>query len=277
MNPPHIELLNPNLARRPFRAVIFDFDGTLSLFREGWPKIMIDMMVGGMKEHGLLREPEAEAWLYIEDFVMSLNGKPSIVQMQRYADEISTRGGRPAEPTVYLDEYHRRLLAMVHGRWAEVTGRTASTADWAVPNAHSLLERLKTRGVSLYLASGTDITHVRHEAELLDVARFFGRHLYAPTDNSPSFTKRGVIERLLQDEGIEGCELLGFGDGVTETQEVKRVGGVAIAVASVEKGQSGVHADKRERLAAAGADAVIADYRGEREWLPWIFGEPQTV
>ena len=267
------ETLNPALARRPYRVVLFDFDGTLSLFREGWPSIMIRMMLEGLKEHGLLRSEESAEWAHVEDFVMSLNGKPSILQMQRYAEELRTRGGAPAEPTMYLDEYHRRLLAVVRQRWNQVTSCQASPADWVVPNAHTFLEHLRRRGVTLYLASGTDIMHVRHEADLLGVAEFFGRHLYAPTDNSPDFSKRGVIERLLVDERIEGKDLLSFGDGVTETLEVKRVGGTAIAVASVEAGQHGVHADKRARLAAAGADAVIADYRHESTWLPWLFGE----
>jgi len=270
MNPHTFELRNLQTPRRPYKVAIFDFDGTLSLFREGWPKIMIDMMVAGLKEQNLLREPETEAWRYVEDFVMTLNGKPSIFQMQRYTEEIRTRGGRAEDPLIYLDEYHRQLLAVVRRRHEEVLSHEANPAEWAVPGVHALLEHLTRHGVKLYLASGTVVTYVREEANLLDVARFFGPHFYAPADDSGTFSKRGVIEKLLVDEGIDGSDLLGFGDGVTETQEVKRVGGTAIAVASVERGLDGVHADKRERLLAAGADAVIADFRDEADWLPWL-------
>jgi len=36
-----------------------------------------------------------------------------------------------------------------------------------VPGSHALLEQLRRRGLTLYLASGTDLKFVRHEAELL--------------------------------------------------------------------------------------------------------------
>ena len=38
MNPP-AEILNPHVRRSSFRAALFDFDGTLSLIREGWPHL----------------------------------------------------------------------------------------------------------------------------------------------------------------------------------------------------------------------------------------------
>jgi hypothetical protein len=40
-----IELIDGFAIPRPPRHVLFDFDGTLSLIREGWPEIMIPMMV----------------------------------------------------------------------------------------------------------------------------------------------------------------------------------------------------------------------------------------
>ena len=40
-----VEILRPDLPRGRFRFVLFDFDGTLSLIREGWPQVMIPMMV----------------------------------------------------------------------------------------------------------------------------------------------------------------------------------------------------------------------------------------
>ena len=45
-----MEILRPDLPRGRFRSVLFDFDGTLSLIREGWPQVMIPMMVGRLRE-----------------------------------------------------------------------------------------------------------------------------------------------------------------------------------------------------------------------------------
>jgi hypothetical protein len=36
-----IEVVNPNAQRGYFKHAVFDFDGTISLIREGWQQIMI--------------------------------------------------------------------------------------------------------------------------------------------------------------------------------------------------------------------------------------------
>ena len=41
---PGIEILNPRFRRGPFRAALFDFDGTLSLIREGWARVMAELV-----------------------------------------------------------------------------------------------------------------------------------------------------------------------------------------------------------------------------------------
>src|SRR5262245_20730970 len=97
-------------------------------------------------------------------------------------------------------------------------------------------------------------------------------HVCAPKDNDATFRKRDVIELALKELGIRGEELIGFGDGVVETQEVKRVGGVAVGVASCEAGMRGVNASKRETLIAAGADLIIPDYEHAEELLAWLWG-----
>ena len=54
-----IEVLRPDLPRGRFRSVLFDFDGTLSLIREGWPQVMIPMMTAVLRETGT-SESDAE-------------------------------------------------------------------------------------------------------------------------------------------------------------------------------------------------------------------------
>jgi phosphoglycolate phosphatase-like HAD superfamily hydrolase len=205
---------------------------------------------------------------------MALNGHPTIRQAERFADEIRARGGRPDEPAVYLREYLDRLMTVVRQRWELLETGRARAADWVVPNAHAILRNLQARGVPLVVASGTDFESVSHEARLLDVAAFFGSEVNAPHAGDATFSKADVIARVLRELGIRGDELLGFGDGVVETQAVKAVGGVAVGVASAEPGQSGVNPDKRARLAAAGADVIIPDYGEQEQLVRWLFGEP---
>ena len=41
----YFEIVNPNIQRGQINQALFDFDGTLSLIREGWQDIMVPMMV----------------------------------------------------------------------------------------------------------------------------------------------------------------------------------------------------------------------------------------
>jgi phosphoglycolate phosphatase-like HAD superfamily hydrolase len=270
-----IEILRLDLPRGRFRFVLFDFDGTLSLIREGWPQVMIPMMVSVLRETGT-NESEEELAAAVEEFVMRLNGRQTIYQMIQLADEVRRRGGTSLEPLAYKHRYHDLLMARIQGRLADLESGRASSEEWTVPGSHALLAELRRRGLTLYLASGTDLKYVRHEAELLRVAEYFGEHIYGALDDYQRFSKQMVIERILRENNMHGKELLGFGDGYVEIEEIKRAGGVAVAVASDEVKRRGVHAWKRERLVRAGADIVIPEYRRQQRLLDYLLDKGVT-
>lgn len=267
-----IEVLRPDLPRGRFRGVLFDFDGTLSLIREGWPHVMIPMMVEVLRATGTDENAE-QLTQTVEDFVMRLNGRQTIYQMMQLADEVRKRGGAPAHPLEYKHRYHNLLMQRIRGRIADLESGRASPADWTVPESHALLDQLRRRGVTLYLASGTDIGFVRKEAELLGLTEYFGPHIYGALDQYQNFSKKMVVEQILRDHRLEGDELLGFGDGFVEIEEVRRAGGVAVAVASDEVNRRGINAWKRNRLVQAGADIVIPEYRKHEQLLRYLFAE----
>jgi phosphoglycolate phosphatase len=262
------EIIRPDIPRGDYLAVLFDFDGTLSLLREGWPKIMNTMMVDALLRTGT-RESETELAVLVEEFVMALNGRPAIFQMARLVEEIQARGGTAESAANYLSEYDRRLLRVVGERTRDILEGRTTHERWAVPGAHGILSALRERGMNLYLASGTQLHFVRSESDLLRLTSFFGREIHAPDGDDAAFSKRAVIERILKENNLSGEQLLSFGDGVVETEEVRRVGGTAIAVASDET-PGGVNNWKRDRLVPAGADVVIADYRCHEELLNWL-------
>ena len=265
-----VEILRADIPRGRFRFVLFDFDGTLSLIREGWPQVMIPMMVEALQETGT-SEDETTLTANVEDFVMRLNGRQTIYQMIQLAEEVKKRGGQPLEPLTYKHRYHDRLMRRIQGRLDALASGRATPDDWTVPGSHALLARLHARGLKLYLASGTDVAFVKREAELLRLTRFFGERIYGALDDYQSFSKKMIIDRLLGENNLRGEELLGFGDGFVEIEEVKRVGGVAVAVASDEVNRQGIHAWKRDRLVRAGADLVIGDYRCADGLMQWLF------
>src|SRR6266511_3217428 len=122
-----IEILRPDLPRGRFRSVLFDFDGTLSLIREGWPQVMIPMMVQALRETGTT-ETDEQLTAAVEDFVMRLNGRQTIYQMIQLAEEVRRRGGEPLEPLAYKHRYHDLLMARIQSRLAALASGAASAA-----------------------------------------------------------------------------------------------------------------------------------------------------
>ena len=259
-----IEILRPDFRRGDFRAVLFDFDGTLSLIRRNWPQVMIPMMVDVLAETGT-SETRPELSEKVEEFVMRLNGRQTIYQMIQLGDEVKARGGTPCDPLEYKSRYHDLLSEQIHGRVSGLASGTVTAESLTVPGSHQLLEHLRSLGLELYLASGTDVKYVREEAAALGVAEFFGEHIYGALDDYKNFSKKMIIDRIIGEAGVAGHQLIGFGDGFVEIQEVRQAGGVAIGVASEEEARQGINEWKRGRLIPAGADIIIGDYRCQDE------------
>jgi phosphoglycolate phosphatase-like HAD superfamily hydrolase len=252
----------PSFAPRPeISHVLFDFDGTLSLIREGWPDVMAPMFAEMLPS--LPGETDdARRRVALED-IMRLNGKQTIYQMIQLADRIRERGGQPREPLWYKHEYLRRLNERIESRIAGLRSSQIKPDDLLVHKARPLLEEIQRRGLPLYLASGTDEQFVKQEADLLDITRYFGPHVYGALDDYKKFSKKMVIERILRENKIPGHRLLSFGDGYVEIENTKEVGGLAVAVASDEAHNGSGNFDewKRQRLLGVGADIVIPDFR----------------
>jgi phosphoglycolate phosphatase-like HAD superfamily hydrolase len=256
-----IEILDDFRPGDPPRFAVFDFDGTLSLVREGWPEVMCPLMVEVLAATGTDESREQLAKVAMT-FIMELNGKQTIYQMIRLAEEVSKRGGAPKDPNVYKHQYHERLMQRIAGRRESLRRGEVPPEEMLVPGSLGALSALKDRGVAVYLASGTDENYVREEADLLGLTPYFGSHIYGAQEDYKSFSKQMVIERILRENNVEGSRLIGLGDGYVEIDNIKTAGGTAIAVASDESGRSGKPDPwKRERLLGVGADVVIPDFR----------------
>jgi phosphoglycolate phosphatase-like HAD superfamily hydrolase len=253
-----IEQLRAGASARNARVCIFDFDGTLSLIRSGWMEVMVPMMVDILAETKS-GESEDDLRRVVEDFVWRLTGKQTIYQMIQLAEEVGRRGKTALEPLAYKRQYLDLLDRRIAGRIAALRDG-ASPEPYLVPGSRALLEALRARGLRLYLASGTDQDYMREEARLLDVARYFDGGVYGALDDYKSFSKRILIERLIASSECRGEELLGFGDGYVEIENVKSVGGVAVGVATAEPECLVVDEWKRQRLAGVGADFIIPNF-----------------
>ena len=266
-----IEIVREPPVRGRYRHVLFDFDGTLSLIREGWPQVMIPMMVEILLETPR-HEPEEALYGIVEDFVMRLNGKQTIYQMMQLADEVATRGGRPREPLAYKAMYHERLMNRIRRRRERLARDPSARESMLVPGSLDILDALAARGLTLYVASGTDRHYVEEEVALLGLGGTFGDRVYGALEAYECFSKKQVIAQLLEANALSGDDLLAFGDGFVEIENTKAAGGTAVAVASDEAGRSGRPDPwKRRRLVGVGADLVIPDFREWPALLAYLF------
>ena len=268
---PSLEIVRP-IVHSAFRFAVLDFDGTISLIREGWQQIMIPYFTDLLCDTPRGRELDRAALESLaREFIFLHTGKQTIYQCIAVAEEIEKLGGKADDPQAYKDEYHRRLLARIDGRLRGLADGSIDPETLTVPGSYELLRALREHGLALYLASGTDEEYVLREAELLGVTGFFGGRIYGAQREFRTFSKKLVIDRLLRENSLSGERLLGFGDGYVEIENVKGVGGTAIGVASNEAERSGIDAWKRERLLRAGADAIIPDYRDLAALTAYLF------
>jgi phosphoglycolate phosphatase len=245
------EQIRPEAKAREAKVAFFDFDGTLSLVRSGWMDVMVPMMV---------------------EILANLKTGETIYQMIEFAQNVEKRGGKALEPLEYKKMYLDLLWERIRGRVEELKSGHVPPEKYMVPGTRALLESLKERGLKMYLASGTDEVYMKEEARLIDVAKYFDGGVYGALDDYKSFSKKILVQRILAGADVRGEEIIGFGDGYVEIEEVKLVGGVAVGVASTEPECMVVDEWKRQRLIGVGADYIVPNYLCRAELLEALFG-----
>lgn len=266
-----IEIINPDLRRGPFRQVIFDFDGTVSLIREGWQQVMASMMT-----EILLTTPQAEDEITLHErmreFVAQTTGQQTILQMAGLAEAVEQRGGEAKDPQLYKQEFLKRLASRIDRRIAAIKSGQVEPAEMVVPGVLDILPTLRRQGLTCYLASGTDEKSVIKEAKLLGVADYFNGGIYGARDDGQAVSKKMLIQRILSENNQASHELLVFGDGRDEITHAAAAGCIAVGVASNEAERRGINEAKRDQLIQVGADLIIPDFRDYEILLDYLTG-----
>jgi len=268
VNNSNIESINPDITRGNIKFAIFDFDGTISLIREGWQQIMIPMMVDILMQTPT-HESRPEIEKIVRAYVANTTGKQTIYQMIRLAEEIEKRGGTPYEPLVYKNQYHDLLMERIINRLEGLRTGELQPEDWAVPGALDMLAAMNQYEVTCFLASGTDEKYVFDEADLLGVTNYFAG-IYGALDDYQNYSKKLVIQKIINVNQLSGPELVAFGDGYVEIEDTKTIGGIAVGVATNEAERHGIDEWKRERLISSGADFIMPDFRQYQTLLDYL-------
>ena len=252
---------------------VFDFDGTLSWLRHGWPELMCQVFLPYYRLSPEESVEEVRRELLSE--ILSNNGRPSIVQMKQFVERVQARHAEVPAPEELLQQYQSRLDQIIVERSDQILRQAAQADEFVVCGARAMLELLQQRGLKLFVLSGTLEERVKQEANLLDLARYFDGRIFGSPPDSARFSKRAVLDKILAEENIQGENLLSFGDGPVEIFHARELGGLAVAVASDEdhNGSGRMDQAKRSQLIEVGAHVLIPDYRDAAALVDALFHE----
>ncbi|MEM9144369.1 MAG: PfkB family carbohydrate kinase [Bacteroidota bacterium] len=249
------------------KHVVFDHDGTISTQREGWEKVMAPVMVQailGDRFASIDKTTYDTVQERVLEFIDKSTGIQTIVQMEGLIALVRSFGFVPEKDIkdkfAYKESYNNALMQLVNARSEKLRTGELNVTDFTLKGAVSFLHMLKQKGMTLYLASGTDKQDVINEATSLGYANVFEGRIYGAVGDIAEYSKKKVIQNIIAKNRLDGKELLVIGDGPVEIREGKKAAGITIGVASDEVRRYGLHVEKRKRLIKAGADMIISDY-----------------
>ena len=274
-----IELCEEAIPFGRIKHAVFDADGTVSTLRQGWEQVMAPVMI-----EAILGEQfrTADVSLYekvrrrVLEYIDQSTGIQTILQMEALVEMVREFGFVPADKILdkfgYKDIYNRALMEVVNRRIARFERGQLDVSDFTVKGAVDFLAALRNRGVTLYLASGTDREDVVRESHVLGYAEFFNGGIYGAVGDVTKYSKRMVIDRIMTENHLSGPELAVVGDGPVEMRECRKRGGIAVGIASDEVRRYGLNPEKRTRLIKAGAQVVVPDFSQWHDLLDLLFG-----
>jgi phosphoglycolate phosphatase-like HAD superfamily hydrolase len=159
---------------------------------------------------------------------------------------------------------------MVKGRVEKLERGELDASDYEIKGARKFLETLHGRGVTLYLASGTDEADVKAEAAVMGYAHLFKGGIHGAVGDLKVEAKRVVLERIINSGHLSGEDMVVVGDGPVELREGRKRGAFCLGVASNELVRYGLDLTKRARLIRAGADIIVPDFSQTDRILPFL-------
>jgi rfaE bifunctional protein kinase chain/domain len=246
---------------------ILDHDGTISVLREGWERVMEPMMVRailGAEFENASGALFAEVTRKVRLLIDRTTGIQTLMQMKGLVDLVR-QGGFVPESEI-LDEhgykriYNDDLMELIKTRVAKLACGELVSTDFQIKNSELLLKELHKRGIKLYLASGTDEADVVAEATAMGYAEMFEGRIFGSIGDIKADAKKMVLERIVRENNLAGHQFATFGDGPVEMRETQKVGGLCVGVASDELRRFGWNMAKRTRLIRAGASLLVPDF-----------------
>ncbi len=219
------------------KHAVFDHDGSISTLREGWEQVMEPVMIRailGEKYETADQNLFQDIRMQVLEFIDMSTGIQTIVQMEGLVQMVDEFNFVPKEKILdkfgYKKIYNDALMKVVSKRVEKLETGELTVEDCTIKGSVDILRALKEKGVTLYLASGTDIEDVIHEAEILGYADLFNGGIHGSVGDISKYSKKMVFEKIIKENNLKGFELAVFGDGPVEIKECIKSDGIAIGI-----------------------------------------------
>jgi len=282
-NDSEIEICCKSIPFGRIKHAVFDNDGTISTLRQGWEQIMVPVMVKAILGD---KYESADETLYhkvrnrVADYIDKSTGIQTIIQMEALVEMVKEFGiicpDKILDKFGYKEIYNDALMELVNKRIEKFKRGELDINDYTIKGALEFVEALRTKGIKLYLASGTDRQDVVAESKALGYAELFDGGIYGAVGDVARYSKKMVIERIMAENKLQGPELAVFGDGPVELRECRKRDGIAVGIATDEIRRHGLSIEKRTRLIKAGAHIIVPDFSQHDKLIKLLFGSREA-
>lgn len=267
-----LKIIHPEVVDRLglIQHVLLDFDGTISVLRQGWEKVMVDLMLASICGESL---PDSAIKDEVIDYIDQSTGILTIRQMEWLVEAVKRHGlvERPMSARQYKSRYLDMLMVYVRERIADVAEHRIAAENMMIMGAGIFISSLWNRGMTLYVASGSDHPDVVNEVRVLGLAQYFNGGIYGALDVSEANDKERIIQRILDENRLMGNQLLVIGDGPVEIRVANQRDALTLGIASDEVARQGWNQRKADRVVKAGCDFLISDFSHTEELITCLF------
>jgi len=260
------------------KNAFFDHDGTISTLRIGWQDVMEKVMIQCILGEQLKTIDQStfdQVKNRIQDYIDKSTGIQTILQMEVLIEMVEEFGFVPKNEILdkfsYKKIYNDALMKNVQSRTDQLSTDKIKPDNFIIKGAVEFLKALKECGVTLYLASGTDLEDVKTEAKILGYADLFDGGIFGAVGDIKKYSKKLLIKKVMEEKNLQGNELVFFGDGPVEIRECRKKNGISVGIASNEEKRQGLDFDKREKLIKAGAHFVIPGFSEYGKLIEFLF------
>jgi len=235
-----------DVKRGGFKVAVFDWDGTLSLIRAEWPRILssliAEIIAGRLSPEDdpveIIRDDTKSVRAYLKETA----GAPTLDQIKGYLErnnhlEHLKDKDLDRLSRTWLDEYNRRLNRFVEEEVVPKAGDNPE--DYRVAGALKFVKKFREQGIKCYVLSGGNEKDLNDtDVPLLGFDGLF--ELVLGTDGTierelGSYDKGVGLEWIMKREGIEDPgEVVVIGDGAAEISFARKLGIPSVAL--IEEG-----------------------------------------